>query len=158
MALTDEQIRRAALWWMGVVRAPKFDALGGERDRFMELAQVLMSLGAARSRPTETQIAAFGGALADVLRGEPVSIASSSGRAETSVFASSDTLVVDYHPDPMLAHAARRAGLSESVLPIKTSMWFDAAHESVRVRYGYGAPRQEVGPDGALYPLAESAP
>ena len=50
----------------------------------------------------------------------------------------------DYHPHPILAEAAKSAGITDDCppFPIKTAMWINPG--SVVVRYGYGAERKEI--------------
>lgn len=125
--ISDEAIAAAAAWWVKVLENPKFDALGGERDRSMEFAQILMSVGAAKNRPDPDALALFRHTLAAGIR-EYV------GTQRERCY-----IGVDYGPDSILSEAARHAGLPDTgfTFPIKTSMWL--APDSVTVRYGYGA-------------------
>ncbi len=45
------------------------------------------------------------------------------------------TVGVDYHPDPELAEAAKKADINELFLPMKTIMWLDP--DGVKVSLGY---------------------
>jgi hypothetical protein len=140
MTLPEEAIAAAASWWAKVLENPKFDALGGERDRAMEFAQVLMTMGNRTGPRIDTE--KFRAALADGIR--------RASRDDTRFIG------VDYDPDRLLEDAARAAGVANTafIFPIKTSMWLDA--DCVRVRYGYGAeiqtiweaPRATPGPEG----------
>lgn len=126
-----DAIDAAAQWWATVIKNPKFDALGGERDSNMEFAQVLMTLGNRNAPPVDTE--RFRDALAARLRAAPEHVRRFVG--------------VDYHPDEMLEGAAHDAGVADTsfTFPVKTSMWIDA--DRVQVRYGYGAPVVTIWPE-----------
>ena len=128
--LPDAAIEAAAQWWATVIKNPKFDALGGERDESMELAQMMMQLGNRRAPAIDTE--RFRLALVERIRG--------ASPAERRIIS------VDYGPCPILDDAARMAGVLDTsfTFPVKTMMWLDA--ECVRVSYGYGAPRVTIWP------------
>ncbi len=138
--ITDAQAHLAACWWANVIRRPKHDALGGQRDWHMEMASVLADLHTGQR--SEDQIDRFRGALwGRIMAGE-----ARWGRGAI--------LSCDYHPDPTLADAASDAGITNELsFPWKTTMWLypDDAHQEekrgrVFVSYGYRAPIEEVLP------------
>jgi hypothetical protein len=131
--ISDNAIAAAAAWWAKVLENPKFDALGGTRDRSMEFAQVLMSRNAALNRPQLDALVRFQSALATGIRKQ--------------VYHDRCTLSVDYGPDRVLAEAAATAGLANGLMfPCKTTMWIDS--DGVRVSYGYRAPQEVVFSEG----------
>lgn len=128
--LPDAAIEAAAQWWATVIKNPKFDALGGERNESMEFAQMLMLLGNRRAPAIDTE--RFRLALIERIRA-----ASPLDRR---------ILSVDYGPCEILDNAARAAGIVDAsfTFPVKTMMWLDP--DRVRVSYWYGAPRVTIWP------------
>lgn len=129
----SDAIDAAAKWWATVIERPKFDALGTQRDASMEFAQFMMTEANRKAPPVDTE--RFRIALATRLRAAP--------EAERRVVS------VDYHPCDVLEQAAHDAGVVDTffTFPVKTCMWIDA--DSVKVRYGYGAPLVTIWPETA---------
>ena len=122
----------AAQWWTDQMFAPQpslAEQMGAEPDSPMSspMGAIMGVLAQAEQRVTDPNGGeAFKAALAR--------------RIETALERyPSLSFGVDYGPDPILADAAREAGLSLGMtsLPWKTNMWVDAGR--VRVSKGYGA-------------------
>lgn len=126
--LSDEQISTAVEWWANVIRSPKFD--NGASDPANIFASLMASTLANRNPVTDEQVATFKSALAKNL-----SCATTRYNAE---------LHVDYHPNELLFSAALAAGISDSLFPWKTNMWFRKG--GVQVSCGYRAPIEHVLP------------
>lgn len=128
--LTNEQASRAAGWWAGALRCPKFDTLGTTRsdpgNQAVALAELMAADNAANEPQQDETIEAFRVELEKRLLppNQPP-----------------DWLSVDYGPDRFLAETAEAVGLSKS-FPWKTCMWFEGG--GVQVSHGYGAPTNEI--------------
>lgn len=127
--LSDEQIHKAVNWWSDVIQHPKMD--NGDRSFEGMFGLVASEMLAKRYQPTQIQVELFKTELSSLL--SKIEVRSS------LLFAS---IGVDYHPDPLLAEAADKCQINYNVFPIKTQMHFE--NGSVKVRYGYGAPFEEI--------------
>ena len=135
-------IDKACELWGELLINPKFDALGADANRddpdgSMTAAQGLAAMLASQSKPSPEQL--------EVFKAELKKLLSSKIRFENHTYIILDdgcygykyNLHVDYHPDLMLAMAAKTAGISDNVFPWKTSLYFYDNH--VALSYGYGA-------------------
>lgn len=119
--LTQEQIDKASAWWAEAVCAPRFQ---GEEPGHETTAMVFGSFlaRAAVKHVSNHQKLQFRQEVARAL-------AAADRRAVYYVGC-------DYHPDPLLADAAKKAGIPETNFPWKTSMWLKE-DGAVMVQSGY---------------------
>jgi hypothetical protein len=137
---TEEQREAAAAWWSERLRACKNSGLSdSERanpaNSVYELGEMLMDL--ARPSVSEEQVERFRTALLRRL-------------SEAAPF-ESRTLGVDYGADRLLADSLAEAEIPDRIgtLPIKTVMWL-RDDNTVAVRYGYGAPIEQIYPNDSI--------
>lgn len=132
MAEVKTAAQAAARWWAEAIGAPTFDTFGPTRREYlasktgmpMVFAESLMGALAAKNPVSAEQGELFTVALEALI---------GSDQRDYGL-----ALATDYHPDPMLADAAKAAGISPSRFPWKTCMWVRSDH--VTVSAGYRAP------------------
>lgn len=118
----EKQIEVAVNWWANLLDQ------GARQDNGDAMTAVLMGMLSATIKPPKSeQIETFRAELTKGLR----------AAMEKPHFRS---LYNDYGVDPILAEAAKAAGIEANCppFPVKTCMWINK--ERVTVRYGYGAP------------------
>lgn len=125
MKLTDQQVEALVNWWTDRLRAPKFD--NGGTDPANMMAQMLASMNAAHTRPSDDGLEEFGSALRERLSGDDAP----------------HYLTVDYGPDSNLRAAASAGSIDASRFPWKTTAWVNE-NGSVKATCGYGAPRETI--------------
>ena len=123
--LTEDQISKAAEWWADQVCAPTFDNGDQSPAGAFTMALAMMNTEAVTDDRRQAFVDALSAKLHEVNAG--------------SFF----VLGVDYSPDPILADAAREAGVNPGNFPWKTTMWF-YDDGSVKVSKGYRAPAVEI--------------
>lgn len=121
-------IAAAAEWWANSITAPTHD--NGDTTRNGEVGSFLAMLLCAGNPVTKEQAEAFKLALIESLM-------------EVMKDRSYFSIHVDYHPDRILAEAAREAGItSTQCFSWKTSM--NISEDKVEVSEGYAAPRKVI--------------
>ena len=132
LKLNDESARTAAKWWADRLReGAKLDHGPRSLTDFVAVGLGRSIQEAAAKGRTEEQIQRFEDALYEELKvHELLPITYITG--------------IDYHPVDIFLRAANKAGikLSASCLPWKTHMYY--INGVVKVRYGYGAPLEDV--------------
>lgn len=129
--ISDEALAAAAGWWAKAIQRPKFDN-GGTDDANM-LARMLMTVQAQHI--PEDFVEAFQQKLSELMR----------ARSPVESIRPGLTIVVDYHPDPILCEAADATGIPHDNFPWKTVMWIEPdGGGQVTVKHGYGADTQLV--------------
>lgn len=121
-------IAAAAEWWANSITNPTHD--NGDKSRNGDIGSLLAMLLCSGNPVTKEQAEAFKLALIESL------MEVMKDRPYFSIY-------VDYHPDRILAEAAREAGItSTQCFSWKTSM--DISEDKVEVSEGYGAPRKVI--------------
>ncbi|MCI3277502.1 BTG family protein [Streptomyces cylindrosporus] len=125
----------AADWWAQKLAGPAEHDNGRGAEESTALANAVSAL--VRRQRSAAEIEAFREALADEIEQH---IGQYGWRPDEPDFGSAmRAILVDYGPDPVLAHAAEKAGFQLRMLdlPLKTVMWINPG--IVKVAEGYSA-------------------